>query len=318
MSTLSGTRAFLVIAVVMATSSLMGRAQIRAVAANAAVINAATSASSPVPDFDHVFIIVEENKAADDIIGSPDAPYLNQLAQANAINASYYAVAHPSLPNYLALTGGSTFGTTTDCLPADCSVSATNIADLAEAAGKTWKAYNESMPAPCSLTDSGNYAAHHNPFLYYTDINTNSARCDAHDVLYSQLATDLQSAATTPSYVWITPNLQDDMHDGTVAEGDAWLQANLPAIFNSPAWTTQKSVLFILWDEDDGSGDNLIPSVVVSPLVHPGFVSNSYYTQYSIPKTIEMAWGLPAMTSNDGTAQPLTNMWTTSVPATIT
>jgi hypothetical protein len=180
----------------------------------------AAASALPVPAFDHIFTILMENHSYSEIIGdTTDAPYLHSLATTYGLGSNRFAVSHPSLPNYLALTGGSTFGVTTDCNPSTCTQNQPNIAaDRIVPAGKTWKAYMESMPSNCLLSDSGEYAVRHNPFVYYTDIQTTS-QCN-NDVPYTQFATDIQSASTTPNYAWITPNLINDMHDGTIAQGD--------------------------------------------------------------------------------------------------
>jgi len=125
------------------------------------VFASASGSSSTLPVFTHVFIIVMENHEYNEIIGSSSAPYTNSLAKQYALATQYDAVTHPSLPNYLSLTGASTFGITTDC--EDCFVNQTNLADQIEASGRTWRAYMESMPSACDLTDSGTYAMWHNP-----------------------------------------------------------------------------------------------------------------------------------------------------------
>src|SRR5438445_12856185 len=154
----------------------------------------AQAATTPV--FDHVFVIVMENHSYGEIIGSSSAPYINSLVASGALATNYSAVTHPSLPNYLALTGGSTFGVTSDCTT--CWVNASNIADSLESAGSSWKAYEESMPSACYVGDSYPYAQKHDPFIYFNDIRNNASRCQSHVVPYGQLASDLQSAATTP------------------------------------------------------------------------------------------------------------------------
>src|ERR1700680_2087907 len=206
-------------------------------------------AQGAVPPFDHIFVIVDENKAYSDIVASPQAPYINGLAGQNGRATQYSAISHPSLPNYLALTGGDTFGITSDCPVTTCPVNAPNIADRIEAAGKTWKAYMDAMPTPCDVSASGTYAPRHNPFVYYNDIRNDAQRCANHVMPYSNLAGDLASTSTTPNFVWITPDVCNDMHDCTVPVGDTWLMNNLPALFSSPAWTTQRSLLLLTWDE---------------------------------------------------------------------
>src|SRR3989440_6368175 len=193
-------------------------------------------AAGTVPAFNHIFTIVMENHSYGQIIGSGSAPYINSLAARYGLATNYFAVTHPSLPNYLALTGGSTFGITSDCTT--CFVSAPNIAvDRVEASGRTWKAYMESMPGPCFVGDSYPYMQKHDPFFYYDDIRTNPAEC-AKVVPYASLSSDLASAATTPNFVWVTPNMCDDTHDCPVATGDQWLSQNIPLILSSPAFTT--------------------------------------------------------------------------------
>ncbi len=267
------------------------------------------AAAGTMPTFQHIFIVVEENHSYSEIIGSTAAPYINSLTSQNGLATNYFAISHPSLPNYLALTGGSTFGMTTDCAPTSCPVNAANIADRVEASGRTWKAYEESMPSACYLSDSGEYVPKHNPFVYYADIQGNASRCQSHDVPYSQLATDLASDSTTPNYVFITPNLCDDMHDCSVSTGDKWLQSNLPAIFTSPAWTTQTSLMLITWDEDDGNASNHVATLVIGPSVIPGYLSSTVYNHYSLLKTLEQDWSLAALTTNDSGATAMSDFF---------
>ncbi len=257
-----------------------------------------------LPAFSHVFIIVLENKGANSIVGSDQAPYLNQLASQYARAGNYYAVAHPSLPNYLALTGGDTFGVHSDCT--DCFQAHDNLANQLERAGRSWKAYMESLPGPCFKgTGSGRYALKHNPFMYYDDIRNDPQRCNK-VVPLTQLDGDLQSGSV-PDLVWISPNLCSDMHDCPIATGDGWLRTWVPKILNSPAWQ-QNGVLFITFDEGTSrsgccqvAAGGKVDTLVISPLVQPGFVSEVAYDHYSLLRTIEDAWGLPRL-ANAGLA----------------
>ena len=169
---------------------------------------------------------------------------------------------HPSLPNYLALTGGSTFGVTTDCT--DCFVTATSIADRITASGRTWKSYEESMPTPCFVGDAYPYAQKHDPFIYFNDIRT-SAECN-NIVPSGALASDLASASTTPNYAFITPNLCDDTHDCSVATGDRWLQGWLPKFLGSSDYRSGTMAIFLIWDEPSP-----VANVVIAPGVRPGY-----------------------------------------------
>ncbi len=251
--------------------------------------------ASGLPNFKHIFVIVMENEEASSVIGSSDAPYINSLAQRYGRAAHYYGITHPSLPNYLELLGGSTFGIDSDCT--DCFVNASNLVDQLERAHKSWKAYMEGLPSPCYVgdADASDYAQKHDPFIYFNDIRNNPARC-ANIVPLSGFASALQANAL-PNFVWITPNLCHDMHDCDVSAGDSWLKSFLPQILNSAAW--QSSALFLLWDEGDSdegccqvaSGGH-IPMLVLSPLVKAGFVSSVNYDHASVLRTIEDAWGL--------------------------
>jgi hypothetical protein len=256
--------------------------------------------AATVPGYSHVVVIVLENHSYGEIIGSAAAPYINSLLGPGALATNYTAVAHPSVPNYLALTGGSTFGVSSDCTT--CWINAPNLGDSLEAAGKTWKTYLESMPSPCYVGDSYPYAQKHNPFVYYNDIRTNASRCSAHDVPYSQLATDLQSASTTPNFAFITPNMCDDMHDCSVATGDSWLSQQVPRILGSPAFTTQRSLLALTWDEDDFTSTNRVPLILLGTGVAGGTASSAPYNHYSLLHTIEAALGAAPVSGNDAAA----------------
>jgi len=254
--------------------------------------------TTSVPAFKHIFVIVLENKEYEQVLGSAQAPYLNHLAQQYGLATNYYGIRHPSLPNYLALTGGDTFGITSDCT--DCPVAQPNLVDQLEAGGKSWKGYMESMPRPCFVGDAGDlYRQKHNPFIYFDTIRTNPARC-AKIVPFTQFTTDLQANAL-PDFVWITPNMCNDMHDCPLGTGDAWLKTWVPAILNSPAWQ-DNGALFITFDEGKGDGGccqnavgGRIATLVISPLGRPGFQSDTPYTHYSLLHTIETAWALPPL-----------------------
>ena len=255
------------------------------------------AAPSSLPSFSHIFVIVLENTEYSDIIGNPSAPYFNSLASTYGLATQYYAIMHPSLPNYMALTGGSTFGIKSDCHL--CFKSVTNLTDQIEASGRTWKAYMESMPSPCYIGDSpdGLYAQKHDPFIYYNDIRLNTARCTADVVPFTQFSADLSNNAL-PNFAWITPNMCDDAHDCALSVADTWLSQVVPTILNSPAYQNN-GLLFITTDEGTtnlgcctvASGGN-VATLVISPLGKSGYQSTVQETHYSLLRTIEDSWGL--------------------------
>ena len=269
---------------------------------------AASSTAPGLPGVAHIAIIVMENKPASAIVDNPEASFINSLADQYALAADYSAVSHPSLPNYLALTSGSTQGITDDRAPKGNAVDAANIADRIEASGRTWKLYGEGMPAAGAYADAGRYATKHIPFLYYNDVLGNDARRTSHIVPFAQLAADLKSAATTPDYLFITPDLVSDMHDGSIAEGDAWLARHAPAILASPAFTRGPSLLVVTWDEGS-DGDNHVVTIFAGSAARTGYVSPRPYDHYSLLRTVEALWGLSPLTSNDAGAQPMSDLF---------
>ena len=259
-----------------------------------------------VPAFDHIFLLVMENHAFGEVIGNTqDAPYINQIASEYGTAANYFAVAHPSLPNYLALAAGDTFGVTDDCL--SCFVSGPSLVDRIGASGRTWRAYMEQLPGPCFLGDGGSYAQRHNPFIYFDGIRMTN-QC-GNIVPFGNLATDIASTATTPDYIWITPDVCHDMHDCSTRTGDDWLRAVVPQILNSPACTSQDCLFLITWDEDDHSQQNKVATLVLAKEVPAGFVSQTRYNHYSLVRTIEQAWELPPLTANDASATPMSDFF---------
>ena len=191
-----------------------------------------TTAPGPtVPRFDHIFVVVDENHSYEQIIGSPDAPYLDFLAGEGTSATDFHGLTHPSLPNYLGLIGGDTFGVATDCSPTDpgCSVAAPSLPDRIEDAGLTWRGYFDGMGSPCVTSSSGSYRINHNPFIYFDPIRTSTARCAAAVRPFGDLSTDLASRSTTRNLSFIVPDNCHDMHDCPVKAGDDWLRGVLPS-----------------------------------------------------------------------------------------
>jgi phospholipase C len=205
------------------------------------------TASAPVPPATRVVVIVMENRSYDSVIG---LPYIKTLASTATVLTDYHASGHPSLPNYLALTSGSTWGISDDgyhVLPAQ------DVGDQLTASGVPWRAYMEGMGSDCK-TNTGGYAVKHDPFAYY------GGRCQSSVVPFSQFAPDLAGAAP-PRFMWITPDLCHDMHDCSSDVGDSWLRSTVPAVLASPAMSN--GVLFITWDENDGGGSNQVLTLVL-------------------------------------------------------
>jgi hypothetical protein len=250
-----------------------------------------------------VAVIVMENEEYGDIIGSPQTPYINALAGRYALATGMYAVSHPSLPNYLALTGGSTFGVSSDCT--DCPVSATNIGSQLSAAGRTWTAYMEDLPHPCFTgAQAGEYAKKHDPFVYYDDIAKDPSRC-AHVVPFTQLAHDERAL---PDFTWISPNLCDDMHDCSTATGDRFLARVVPPLLRALGGS---GLLFLTFDEgtsDDGccklaAGGHIV-TIVAGGGARPHARLATAVDHYSVLQTIDDVLGLPRLRGAACTCTP--------------
>jgi hypothetical protein len=255
-------------------------------------------AARSLPAFSHAVVIVMENEECGDVIGNRHAPFLTKLARRYALATSYFAIRHPSLPNYLALTGGSTFGIASDCKV--CRVQATNLVDQLDRAGVSWKAYMEGLPQPCFAgAVAGRYAKKHDPFVYYSDVAGNPARC-SRVVPLTELLPDLESGRL-PAFTWITPDLCHDMHDCGVAAGDRFLAGLIPRLLRALG---PRGVLFVTWDEGEtdstrgccerASGGR-VATIVAGPLARRGVEVAVPYDHYSLLRTIEDAWRLPEL-----------------------
>jgi phospholipase C len=263
------------------------------------LIKAPTAAAAPWKG-GTVFTIVMENHSRGQIFGNKQAPYINQLANDNAVAEGYHdSFVHPSEPNYFWMVAGQNFGVLDDADPGSHHLdSQAHIADQIELAGLSWKAYQESMGDPCGLTSHGRYAAKHNPFAYFNDINGwdgkafhPEQRCNAHVVDYSQLDADIANRAL-PSYVFITPNLDNDMHDGSISLGDSWLANEVPKLLATDAYKNG-GVIFLMWDEGGGSpASDDPPFIAISPNAVRGMTSKVDYDTSSYLKTVQNILGI--------------------------
>jgi phosphatidylinositol-3-phosphatase len=274
-------------------------------AATTTSVRASAGPGAGVPSFSHVVLIVLENKEYGEVVANRTAPAFGALARRYALLTDYQAVAHPSLPNYLALVSGSTQGITSDCT--SCAVDAPNLADTLARAHKSWKTYAEGLPYPGFTGPSaGRYAKKHDPFLYFHDVSSNPDRL--RDVVaLTAFQADLR-ARRLPSFSLVVPNLCHDMHDCPVSTGDAWLGAFLRPLLSSPVLT--KGVVFVVFDEGTSSigGGGHVPALVLGPTVRPGVRLARPLNHYSLLRTIEQSWHL-ALLGRSAAASPITGIW---------
>jgi phosphatidylinositol-3-phosphatase len=244
---------------------------------------------NPAPT--HVFLIVMENHSAQEALS---APFTASLASRFGVAENYHAVAHPSEPNYLALSSGSTWGVEDDSyhvLPRH------DIGTELTKAGVSWRAYMEGLTDAGCIDSPVPYDPGHNPFAFY------GGACPSNVVPLSSLSTDL--AGNAPRFTWITPDRCHDTHDCAVEVGDAWLRQEVGQITASPAWKPG-ALLFITWDEDDQSADNRVLTLVVAPgLGHR--TSTRGYTHYSLLATVEDLLGVQRL-GQSASATPMTDL----------
>jgi hypothetical protein len=246
--------------------------------------------AAPPATWDHVIWIWMENKARDDVIGNPAAPYESALAEACGSARRYSSVASPSLPNYLAATSGRTFGVTDDRSPADHSITDDNLFRQVRARGRDAVSYQEDMPGRCVLEPKGLYVVKHNPAAYYRG-GDDRAACRRDNVpLGTTVAGPFARAlddGTLPAFSFVTPNLCNDSHDCAVKRGDVWLSVWLRRILTSRSYLDGNTAVFVMWDED-----GIIPNIVISPTTRPGTASTTPFDHYSLLRTTEEMLGL--------------------------
>jgi acid phosphatase len=274
----------------------------------------AAPARAAAPHHERVVVVVMENKSYDEV---RTLPYTASLLAQGATFSSSFAITHPSQPNYFALWGGNTLGIRNDNCPAPGSPFSTqNLGQMCETHGLTWRAYSENLPVAggtaCSYdgtASTGLYTRKHDPWTYYQNVN------HANERPYSDLAADI-AGGTLPNLVFIIPNNCHNTHNSTtagcgLADGDAWLAANLPAVLGALG---PDGLLVLTWDEDDSSMSNQILTAFVGPLVLPGVVSNQVVNHYTIVRMICEALGFPTF-ERATTEASITGVWKAVTPA---
>ena len=236
-------------------------------------------AADALPRPDHVVIVVEENKSFSQIIGNPDAPYLNALARRGVLFTSSYGVTHPSQPNYLALFTGSLRGIGSNACPLE--LQGENLGSALLAKGLSFASYSESMPeagyAGCMY---GAYMRKHNPAANWKELAAFNLPFSAFPQDFSKL----------PTVSLVMPDQRNDMHDGSIAQGDAWLAQNIERYAQ---WAlTHNSLLIVTWDEDNGSEGNRVATMFVGERVRPG-KSAQRINHYTLLRMLSDMYSLP-------------------------
>ena len=257
--------------------------------------------AAAVPTPAHVVIVVEENRSQTNIIGNKSAPFINQLAANGAMMTQSFAEVHPSEPNYYALFAGSTLGVKENVCPVNGG-NTPNLGSELLTAGYTFVGFAESLPAVGSpACSAGKYARKHVPWASFTNIP------GSHSLPFSAFPApgNPQNYATLPTVALVIPNLDDDMHDGSIAQGDAWLYQNLSQY---ASWAkANNSLLILTWDEDDNTPRNQIPTVFYGANVRPGAYSEPM-SHYNVLSTLEEMYGLPKL-GYATRAPAITDIW---------
>jgi len=252
--------------------------------------------ATSVPAFDHVVLVMFENKKYSSIDGSSSASYFNQLAAQSAKFTKSFGITHPSQPNYVALFSGSTQGVEDDACPMNLGAKE-NLATQLAGLGKSFAGYSEAMPSEgytgCS---SGTYRRKHNSWVDFSNVPSSSNR------RFSSFPSDF---TTLPDVAFVTPDMCNDMHDCSIGTGDSWLKKNLDAYAK---WaTTHNSLLIVTFDEDSGTSVNQIFTTLTGAHVKPGSYSESI-NHYTVLRTIEAAHGLPGIGSA-AQKSPILDVW---------
>lgn len=250
-----------------------------------------SSPSAPAPRWQHVLVLVMENRDATSIIGNAQAPYLNELASSGLNLTDMHAETHPSQPNYVALFSGSTQGLTDDSCPH--TFAADNLAHQLRVAGLSFAGYSEHLPRTGYLgCDAYPYARRHVPWVNFSDLPASVNQP------LSAMPTDFNSL---PTVAFVIPDVVSDMHDGTIAQGDAWVRDHLSGYVS---WArTRHSLLIVTWDENEGAAGNRIATMAVGDGVGPG----SWTTpadHYALLRTLDDSFGLPPL-GKAATATPV-------------
>jgi phosphatidylinositol-3-phosphatase len=269
--------------------------------------SAARSAPARPLSLNRVAVLVFENRSYEQVIGNPAAPYLNQLARKGALATHYFAITHPSLPNYVALTTGGHKRVNHDCTA--CRSSGRSLANQFEAAGISWRAYFESMGNPLSTRFASGqaYDPHYNPFAYTQALRAPDPTSDVTG--FASLHRDL-AQRTLPRFAWIAPDVWHDGHNVRLAVVDRFARSLVPKILRALG---PRGVLFITWDEGrtsdtrgaHGQGGGRVPLIAVGPAARSGARVKIVANHYALLHTIESAFHVRALGHARGRGAPL-------------
>jgi hypothetical protein len=294
-------RSVFVICLLIAVMAFVATNPVLAVVANKAAIASQPPIVPGRPSFKRVFIIVLENTAAETALRQP---YLKSLLRRGGYLNNFFAVSHPSQPNYIAMTSGSTQNVTDN---APVSLAVRHVGDLLEASNMSWRQYAGNFPGHCFLGERhGNYARKHAPFMSYRDVQNDSARC-ANAVDANRLDRDIADGNLADFSLYV-PDMDDDGHDTGVGFADRWLRQAFDAKFRDPRFM-KDTLVVVTFDEDDGAHGNHIYTLLLGDSVIPGSGTDVRYDFYNLLRTIEAGFDLETLGANDAKAEPIAGIW---------
>jgi phosphatidylinositol-3-phosphatase len=270
----------------------LSRALLAALPLLAATASGPAHAQSPataaraLPPVTKLLVFVEENHSLDGMTAG--MPYTASLAERYGYATDYHAIRHPSLPNYIAIAAGSTYGVADDKVPAYHRLSGRSVFGQALRNHRSAATYAESMPVPCGRTNAGAYAPKHNPWTYFAGERTG---CRAHDRSMSAFGSDV-AAGRLPRVGMVVPNLRHDAHDGSLATADTWFKAQMTKVFAGPDWRSGRLAVVLTADEDDHTQGNTVLTVVIHPSQDHRVVTTRL-THYSLTRLYDEVAGLP-------------------------
>jgi len=287
------------------------------------LFSAALASSQDVPRSSHIWIVTEENHSFEDVVGNSQMPYYNQLIQQYGLAAQFYSEQHSSLPALMWFVAGAPVELNNDTV--SCNHPDDNIVRELLQQGYTWRTYQENMPYAGFQGLYGgvnnSYYRRHNPLIDFSDVCPGTGQ-DMNSVPFEQMTTDF-AQGTQVNYAYITPDSDEDAHNGTVQAADQWLQANLPAILARPEFGPGgDGILFVVWDEGTLDTDNRCSAtvstgcggrtatLVIGPRVKPGYQSTATYHNQNVLKTVCVAMGLPTCPGAAQNAVPMDDFFT--------
>ncbi len=244
--------------------------------------------SAPAATVTKLLVVVEENHTLSQM--KSGMPYTFRLAKRFGYATHYRAISHPSLPNYIAIAAGKTYGITDDSPPADHPLAGVSVFGQALARHRSATVYAQSMPGDCATADSGPYAVRHNPWTYFS---SERSQCKAHDVPMRQFPNAV-AAGRLPRVGMVVPDVNHDAHDGSLQEADAWFRSLMAQVFAGPDWRSGHLAVVLTADEGDGSQGNRVLTVVIHPSQHHHVVRQPL-SHYSLTRLYDEVAGLPLL-----------------------